>query len=63
MSHIITKEELQTVKDIYAEGGEFAEKLRAKCNWEHMIPVAVLREGWFKKELADFKKRHNKETI
>ena len=40
----ITKDELAMVREIYASGGELADDLRAKCNWEHMTPVAVLRE-------------------
>lgn len=44
MSEPITKEELDMVRDIYRRGGKLADDLRAKCNWEHMTPVAVLRE-------------------
>jgi len=55
----ITKEELKTLKAIYKENGDFAQRLKAKCNWEHMTPIAVLREGWFAKELKEFKRNHN----
>lgn len=44
MSEPITQSELDMVRDIYQRGGKLASDLRSKCNWEHMTPVAVLRE-------------------
>ena len=44
MSTPITQAELEIVRDIYRRGGQLADDLRAKCKWEHMTPVAVLRE-------------------
>jgi hypothetical protein len=44
MSEPIAQEERDIVRDIYRRGGQLADDLRAKCNWEHMTPVAVLRE-------------------
>lgn len=34
----------ELVERAYAEGGPVAEKLRDKCRWEAMSPVAVLEE-------------------
>ena len=34
----------ELVELVYAEGGAVAEKLRDKCRWEAMSPVAVLKE-------------------
>ena len=34
----------ELVERVYAEGGPIAEKLRDKCRWEAMSPVAVLKE-------------------
>lgn len=44
MSEPITQAELDMVRDIYRRGDKLADDLRAKCNWEYMTPVAVLRE-------------------
>ena len=44
MSQPITDDELAIVNAIYEKGGKRAAELRAKCNWEHMSPVAVIRE-------------------
>jgi len=40
----ITQSEIKMVREIYKRGGKLALDLKVKCNWEHMTPVAVLRE-------------------
>ena len=41
-----TKDEVakakQLVKEVYQEDGARAKRLRAKCRWEQMTPIAVM---------------------
>jgi len=40
-----SKNSIEKVKEIYKRNGKQAERLREKCQWEKMSPVAVL-ESW-----------------
>ncbi len=40
----VPKEILELSKEIRDEGGERLERLKAKCQWEHMSRTAVLME-------------------